>query len=196
MVNKSKTIIVEPRVSENDFEKVIHKLNEIGINTLFLPKYSNKNELKDFEIYSFEKNADIVVVETGKWEKADKTSKRLSYWTTLHNNSDINNITKIAKDNVESVIVEFEQDAEWKIIPLENLIAELHNVSTKIYTVINNPSEIKMMFTILELGVDGVLLRINNLEDINKINSELEELTKTNLQVAEVIEIKEVGMGE
>ena len=196
MGDKNKTIIIEPKVSENDFEKVIQKLNEIGINALFLPKYSDKKKLDDFEIYSFEKDADVVVIESEKWEKADKTSNRLSYWTTLHSNSDIDNITEITKNNVESVIVEFEKNAEWKIIPLENLIAELHNVNTKIYTVINDPSEIKMMFTILELGVDGVVLRINNLEDMDKINSELEELVKTNLQIAEVIEIKEVGMGE
>ena len=188
MGDKNKTIIIEPKVPENDFEKVIQKLNETGINALFLPKYSDKKELNDFEIYSFEKDADVVVIESEKWEGADKTSNRLSYWTTLHSNSDIDNIAEIAKDNVESVIVEFEKNAEWKIIPLENLIAELHNVNTKIYTVINDPSEIKMMFTILELGVDGVVLRINNLEDMDKINSELEELGKTNLQIEEDLE--------
>ena len=53
-----------------------------------------------------------------------------------------------------------------------------------------------MMFTILELGVDGVLLRTSNLEDVNKLNSELNELSKIDLSVAEIIEIKEVGMGE
>jgi 3-dehydroquinate synthase II len=52
------------------------------------------------------------------------------------------------------------------------------------------------MFTILELGVDGVLLRTSNLEDVNKLNSELNELSKIDLSVAEIIEIKEVGMGE
>ena len=51
MGDKNKTIIIEPKVSENDFEKVIQKLNETGINTLFLPKYSDKKELNDFEIF-------------------------------------------------------------------------------------------------------------------------------------------------
>ena len=53
-----------------------------------------------------------------------------------------------------------------------------------------------MMFTILELGVDGVILRTNNIDDVDVLNSELHEFSRIKLQIAEVIEIKEVGIGE
>ena len=46
------------------------------------------------------------------------------------------------------------------------------------------------------MGVDGVLLRTSNIDDVNKLNSELGELSKIDLSVAEILEIKEVGIGE
>ena len=201
MNEKLRTIIIEPTVPKADLDTFLDKINQKGINSVFLPEVYDSKTTDNFETYSFSNNTDVVVVRAENWNNIDKNTKRLSYFTILRENSDIKQMVSTVKENsqdanIESVIIEFEKNAEWKIIPLENLIAELHDLKTKIYTVINNPSEIKMMFTILELGVDGVILRTNNIDDVDVLNSELQEFSRIKLQIAEIIEIKEVGIGE
>ena len=201
MNEKLRTIIIEPTVPKADLDTFLDKINQKGINSVFLPEVYDSKTTDNFETYSFSTNTDVVVVRAEDWNNTDKNTKRLSYFTILRENSDIKQMVSTVKENskdtnIESVIIEFEKNAEWKIIPLENLIAELHDLKTKIYTVINNPSEIKMMFTILELGVDGVILRTNNIDDVDVLNSELQEFSRIKLQIAEIIEIKEVGIGE
>ena len=195
MTDKLRTIIVEPKISDSEINDFSQLLFESGINNIFMHDMPDSDTLSKFETYSFSNKSDVQVVDSETLDKV-KPDQRFSYFASLNDDSNLDEIVNAAKNNAESVIIEFEENTEWKIIPLENLIAELHGLKTKIFTVINDPSEIKMMFTILELGVDGVLLRTSNIDDVNKLNSELNELSKIDLSVAEIIEIKEVGMGE
>ena len=109
----------------------------------------DSDTLSKFETYSFSDKSDVQVVDSETLDKV-KSDQRFSYFASLNDDSNLDEIVNAAKNNAESVIIEFEENTEWKIIPLENLIAELHGLKTKIFTVINDPSEIKMMFTILE----------------------------------------------
>ena len=195
MTDKLRTIIVEPKISDSEINDFSQLLFESGINNIFMYDMPDSDALSKFETYSFSGKSDVQVVDSKTLDKVN-SDQRFSYFASLNDDSNLDEIVNAAKNNAESVIIEFEENTEWKIIPLENLIAELHGLKTKIFTVINDPSEIKMMFTILELGVDGVLLRTSNIDDVNKLNSELNELSKIDLSVAEIIEIKEVGMGE
>ena len=195
MTDKLRTIIVEPKISDSEINDFSQLLFESGINNIFMHDMPDSDALSKFETYSFSGKSDVQVVDSKTLNKVN-SDQRFSYFASLNDDSNLDEIVNAAKNNAESVIIEFEENTEWKIIPLENLIAELHGLKTKIFTVINDPSEIKMMFTILELGVDGVLLRTSNIDDVNKLNSELNELSKIDLSVAEIIEIKEVGMGE
>ena len=190
-----RTIIVEPKISDSEINDFSQLLFESGINNIFMHDMPDSDALSKFETYSFSGKSDVQVVDSKTLNKVN-SDQRFSYFASLNDDSNLDEIVNAAKNNAESVIIEFEENTEWKIIPLENLIAELHGLKTKIFTVINDPSEIKMMFTILELCVDGVLLRTSNIDDVNKLNSELNELSKIDLSVAEIIEIKEVGMGE
>ena len=195
MTDKLRTIIVEPKISDSEINDFSQLLFESGINNIFMHDMPDSDALSKFETYSFSGKSDVQVVDSKTLNKVN-SDQRFSYFASLNDDSNLDEIVNAAKNNAESVIIEFEENTEWKIIPLENLIAELHGLKTKIFTVINDPSEIKMMFTILELCVDGVLLRTSNIDDVNKLNSELNELSKIDLSVAEIIEIKEVGMGE
>ena len=46
----------------------------------------------------------------------------------------------------------------WKIIPLENLIGEFRRKHRKIYAFMKSEGDIKLAFSILEKGVDGVVI--------------------------------------
>src|SRR5581483_11907013 len=84
---------------------------------------------------------------------------------------------------------------DWKIIPLENIIANLHKVHTKIFAVADTSEEVRKMFSILEIGVDGVIFSTNSL---NEVKEALIYLGTKNFELkpAKILEIKEVGNGE
>lgn len=52
----------------------------------------------------------------------------------------------------------------WKIIPLENLIGEFRRRHRKIYAFMKSESDIKLAFSILEKGVDGVVIPYSSLK--------------------------------
>jgi 3-dehydroquinate synthase II len=86
---------------------------------------------------------------------------------------------------------------DWEVIPLENLIAELHRKDVKIIAGVNTPVGAKTAFETLEIGVNGVLLQtadINSIKEVAKIVSGSSE--KINLSIGEVKTLRPVVMGD
>jgi len=98
-----------------------------------------------------------------------------------------------ASKKVQSVVVD---GSDWKIIPLENLIAEIKEC--KIIAVSKDIVEAKLNIGILEKGVDGILLKPDMLSDITNAADLLKDANKMKIELtrAEIIAIKEVGMGD
>jgi 3-dehydroquinate synthase II len=101
-------------------------------------------------------------------------------------------ITKAAEKGARFIIIE---TSDWKIIPLENIIARLEKSNTKIYAMANNAEEVRTMFSVLELGVDGVILNSNNPLVIRDALSYISNI-KIELKPVEVIEVRDLGEGE
>jgi len=110
----------------------------------------------------------------------------------ISSNEDLEEIVIASKYGADFVIVEA---VDWKIIPLENLIAKLQKTRTKIYTTTKNSDEIRTMFSVLEHGVNGVILET---ADVNQIENSHKLLDNPNfkLKYARILELKDVGMGE
>jgi 3-dehydroquinate synthase II len=87
---------------------------------------------------------------------------------------------------------------DWKVIPLENIIAELHDKGVEIIASITNVEEAKLKLEVLEHGADGILLAPKKLEDIKKAAKIIQEqiTLKITLTPARVTKIKPVGMGD
>ncbi len=87
---------------------------------------------------------------------------------------------------------------DWKVIPLENLIAELHNKEVEIIASIAEVEEAKLMLEVLEHGANGILLAPKKIEDIKKAAKVIQEQVslKITLTPARVTKIKPVGMGD
>ena len=107
-------------------------------------------------------------------------------------NKDIDQILESAKKGLDFVIIEVK---DWKIIPLENIIAKLHKLHTQIFAIANNPKEARKKFSILDVGVDAVIF---NTGSMNEIREALVYLGSKSfeLSVAKIIDIQEVGDGE
>jgi len=89
---------------------------------------------------------------------------------------------------------------DWKIIPLENLIAELHRADVKILAGVKNADEARTAVETLEIGADGVLLdpRKKGPSEIRKTCEAFEKLAVEKLELvpARVTAARPVGMGD
>ncbi|MDQ7038227.1 MAG: 3-dehydroquinate synthase II [Aquificota bacterium] len=88
------------------------------------------------------------------------------------------------------VIVE---TSDWKVIPLENLIAQ----KDEIYAVVRNSEEAKLALQTLEKGVKGVVLRTEDLNEVRRTAKVLGEGEETlQLVTVKVTRILPLGLGD
>jgi 3-dehydroquinate synthase II len=89
---------------------------------------------------------------------------------------------------------------DWKVIPLENLIAELHQADVKILAGVKDANEAKTAVETLEIGADGVFLdpREKGVEEIRKVCEAVERAASEKLELvpAKVLVVRPAGMGD
>ena len=85
--------------------------------------------------------------------------------------------------------------ANWRVIPLENLIARVKGKS-KIIAEVINAEEAKVAIETLELGTDGVLLKTSDPEELLKTVSIVKpEALKLEMAIAKIVSTKPIGTG-
>jgi 3-dehydroquinate synthase II len=87
---------------------------------------------------------------------------------------------------------------DWKVIPLENMIAGLHGIQVKIISGVKNAEEAELALGTLEQGADGVLLDSSDLSEIKRVQKVVEQSSRArlNLTPANITNVKSVGMGD
>ena len=153
------------------------------------PKKITKSKTKMETIYP-SPNANYVVLEKPSIKK--QRGKKIGKKFRILSNEDIENVFTQAKKGLDFVIIEVK---DWKIIPLENIIAKLHKIHTKIYAIARTPEEVRKMFSILEVGVDGVIFGTSSIGEVREAMIYLGSKS-FDLKKGKIIEIKEVGDGE
>ena len=186
---KSRDLIINPTVSLSNLDEFLSRLNDITIIKAD-PKFVRAKKFKTI----FESpDADLVICKTiEELQKYKTDGKLVGFLKIVSNNDDIDEIGRASQAGAEFVIVEAE---DWKIIPLENIIAKLHQSNTKVYTTIKNAEEIRTMFSVLELGVDGVIYSTDNEKQVDKLKNYLETFVFP-ISSANILEVKDVGTGE
>jgi len=187
-LTKNRELIIAPKVSRGQLGKFLTEIERDGIKIVNTdPSNVKRIKTKMTTIYSSSK-ANYVIVDKATKLKGKKVGMKFK----VLSNVDIEKILQFARTGLDFVIVEVK---DWKIIPLENIIAKLHKLHTKIYAVANTPEEVRKMFSILEIGVDGVIFSTSS---ANEVKEALVYLgTKSfELRSAKILEIKEVGNGE
>jgi len=188
-LSKNRELIILPKVSTAQLVKFLPQLESEGINIVYLdPKKMGKKKTKMETIYP-SPSADYVVLEKdGSKQKGKKIGRKFQ----VLSNKDIEDILTIAKKGLDFVIIEVK---DWKIIPLENIIAKLHKIHTKIFAIAKTPEEVRKMFSILEVGVDGVIFSTSSINEVREVMVYL-GTRSFDLSPAKIIEVKEVGDGE
>lgn len=191
MVNqRNKELIIEPKIPTSDLDSFLKDIPAVTAVKID-PKYKIANG--NYHIIYESDDADIVISKNlDDFSRLHTLGKKIAYYKKVLSNNDINEIDKATNLGVDYIIVDAN---DWKIIPLENIIAKLQNKSTKIFTTAKNSEEVRIMFTVLELGVDGVILSTDNKAEIENSMRFMENLDFL-IQPAKIIEIKDVGVGE
>jgi 3-dehydroquinate synthase II len=191
-VLKSKEIVIKPAVSISDMQGFLSKIRKSNIKLLYLdPKVLVGDQ--DFKTIYPSDQADIVICETIEELKKLKSLKRsCGFVKKVSSNDDLEEIVIASSVGPDLVIIE---STNWKIIPLENIIARLHKSGTKLHTTANSVDEVRTMFAVLELGTDGVIFTTDDEKQVNDLGVFLERINLT-LQASRIVEIKDVGAGE
>jgi 3-dehydroquinate synthase II len=144
---------------------------------------------------SASEEADITVLSTFDSEKlkALKTKGRtVAVKITIEGKKDEETAIEAAELKSDYVIV---GTPDWKIIPLENLIAKTRG-KTKLLAEVSSAKEAKVALETLELGSDGVVLKTASLEEL-KQTAEFAKKASLALELVavEVVDVKEIGTG-
>ena len=176
-------------MSTAQLAKFLPQLEAEGIKMVYLdPKKIGKKKTKLETVYPSPLANYVVLEKEGTKPKGKKVGRKFQ----VLSNKDIEEILTIAKKGLDFVIVEVK---DWKIIPLENIIAKLHKIHTKIFAIARTPEEVRKMFSILEVGVDGVIFSTSSINEVREAMVYL-GTRSFDLSPAKIIEIKEVGDGE
>ena len=111
---------------------------------------------------------------------------------TVSSNRDIDAAVAEAEAGLDFVVVEAR---DWKIIPLENVVARLHGANAAVFTTAETPADVRKAFSILDVGLDGVILSTSSVADVQSALSYMGSRS-FGLSEATITEVGEAGDGE
>jgi 3-dehydroquinate synthase II len=182
-------------VNEDEIGKV-RELGNIKIAAHTTSEYSNadvlvvgKNSEGDGTIPLGEKSIDIKTA-----EQLTKAGKTVAGYVVIQNKDYELFASQLARYCKYIIVI----GTDWKVIPLENLIADLQSLNVEIIAGVSSAAEAKLALETLEHGSDGVLVDTDDASEIKKIADvrEKSEMKPLELTTATITKVKPVGMGD
>src|SRR6476646_11032101 len=184
-----KTLVIKPRVSESELPNFLSKLTEIEV--LYVdPRKLQGTKFKT--MYESEAANMVICKSSTELNKSRGSGKSIGIYKEVKSDGDIEDILLASQKGADFVIVD---SVDWKIIPLENIIARIHKSETKIYTTAKNSEEVRTMFGVLELGVDGVILDTDSEQEVSDSKNYMENRALP-IQEINITDVIDVGVGE
>ncbi len=106
---------------------------------------------------------------------------------------DVQRVLREAEAGAREILVEAR---DWRIIPLENLIAQLQGSGVRLFASASSAEEAEALAGVLEKGVDGVVLKVEGVEELARALEALERPRPLELSAATVEGVSLVGMGD
>lgn len=106
----------------------------------------------------------------------------------------------MSRAGTDNVIVM--DSTDWKAIPAENLIAAFQNTPTRLYALVDTVEDAKTMFDMLEIGVNGCVLRSHDEQEVRAFAALKEQVMDNagkplqGMTIAKIRSIRPVGVGE
>ncbi|MBE6487626.1 MAG: 3-dehydroquinate synthase II [Methanosphaera stadtmanae] len=192
---------VRPNGTWNDRKEAIVSALESGFE--YIIDFDNAETIKELgnaKIVSDKEDSDIILLGYDKKitstdvKKALGQEKEVAAYVEINNKEDellVSELGTIA----DYVIL---KGKNWKVIPLENIIASLQNRTSKIMVDVTSYEEAKLALETMEHGSDGVLISSNDGNEIRKLGKLIEESSSEeySLKEATVTKVESVGLGD
>lgn len=140
-------------------------------------------------------NCDIQVLNNINESKITKTKsvdKPIAFRISIKGKEDEEKAAKAADLQFDYIIVDC---SDWKIIPLENLIAKTRGKS-RLLAEVSDAEEAKIAVETLQLGVDGVVLKTSDINELMKTAAAVKkQKLKIELSPLKIVKIKQIGTG-
>jgi 3-dehydroquinate synthase II len=105
--------------------------------------------------------------------------------------SDEDRVLQLAERGIRYVLVKC---PNWKVIPLENLIAGTRN-KTNLIADVSSADEAQLALQTLELGVDGVVITATSNHDLEFAENLSLDENSTSMTKGKVVSVKQIGQG-
>jgi 3-dehydroquinate synthase II len=120
-------------------------------------------------------------------------AKKTAIKIIIKGKEDENNAAKAAELGIDYIIINC---LDWRVIPLENLIAKARGGKSKLIAEVTTAEDAKVVLEALELGTDGVLLKTSNPDELAKtIKIVKGQMPKVALTTGKILSIKPIGTG-
>jgi len=132
------------------------------------------------------------VFDRGKIAKLKSMDKAVAVRVTIKGKEDEETAIKAAKLSSDYIILDC---LNWKVIPLENLIAKTRGKS-KLLAEVSCAEDAKLALETLEMGADGVVLKASNIDELMKTAFITKKQSlRVELTLVKIVEIKRMGTG-
>jgi len=118
----------------------------------------------------------------------------IGFYKELKSKEDEKAIVNLSKGNQVDFIIVSARD--WKIIPFENLIAEMHKNDTDLIAAVENTQEAELMLGTMEIGVDGILILPKTVNDIIELKKLVQITSQIELTTAKILHIENIPEAE
>ncbi|KAJ1298596.1 hypothetical protein BS78_01G466100 [Paspalum vaginatum] len=106
----------------------------------------------------------------------------------------------VQPDNVEAENIVIDFRGGWQVIPAENIVAAFQGCRGTVLAVSTNSTEAQVFLEALEQGLDGVVLKVDDMDDIIKLKDYFDRRNEAKSQLsltkATVSKVEAVGMGD
>lgn len=166
--SRSKEIIIDVKTPKEAVEAVAK-----GATALFAQNITIPTEIMNkVKIYSEESDISIISIKSP---------------------SDIELVYRAATAGASAILIE---TPDIRVIPLENILARLQGMNTKILVRVDKIEDIETFFGVLEKGVNGVVYKPSNMEEVSLLRDYLNYVKQVELVPARIKEIINAGIGE
>ena len=145
--------------------------------------------------HSTKNETDIQVLNTFDLDaikRLKNEQKKVALKISIKGKEDENNAAKASEISTDYIIINC---LDWRVIPLENLIAKTRRKS-KLVAEVSNAADAKLVLETLELGTDGVLMHTSDMNELQKaIDLIKNQTSKIEIVPAKVTTVRQISTG-
>jgi 3-dehydroquinate synthase II len=198
-----KKIILDFESKQGNFKELVQEAFNKGILNYLVSK-NTFSEFKDIErvnLFTKDLNISVQHIIAENLEKLEQLIANnkfsegiIGFYKELKSKDDEKAIIELSKSKQVDFIIVSAKD--WKIIPYENLIAEMHRTDTDLIAEVESIKEAELMIKTLEIGVDGILYAPRSANDIIELKNLISTAFRIELTNAKVINIETIPEAE